>query len=161
MPWFVLYTKSRSEKIVAEKLQSLGVDVYCPVRRTRRKWSDRMKMVEEPLFRSYCFVNLSEQERNRVFAVPGVVRYLFWLHKPAVVRDEEIVAIRRLLNEVDHHQLHVEHMQPGDKVTIESGSFSNLSGKVISQQGRTVYLTLDSLQLVVLKVDLSKTQVSV
>ena len=138
MPWFVLYTKSRNEKLVAEKLRNLGIDVYCPMRRTRRKWSDRMKTVEEPLFRSYCFVNLPERERNRVFAVPGVVRYLFWLQKPAVVRDEEITAIRRLLNEVDHHHLQVERMQPGDRLTIESGSFSNLSGKVISQQGRVV-----------------------
>ena len=78
MPWFVIYTKSKSEKLVANGLRNLGFDVYCPLRKVQRKWSDRVKIVEEPLFRSYCFVNLKEEERHLVYNVPGFVRYLFW-----------------------------------------------------------------------------------
>lgn len=160
MPWFVLYTKSRNEKLVAEKLRQQGIDVYCPLIKTQRRWSDRMKTVEEPLFRSYCFVNLPEAERNRVFAVPGIVRYLYWLNKPAIVRDHEIEIIRRLLNDFDHDCLHVGPVKPGDRLTITSGSFADFSGEIISQQGKVVSIMLDSLQLVI-KVDLSKTLVAV
>lgn len=160
MPWFVLYTKSRNEKLVAEKLRQKNIEVYCPLIKTQRKWSDRFKVVEEPLFRSYCFVNLPESDRNRVFAVPGVVRYLFWQQKPALVRDHEIEIIRRLLNDFDHDCLHVDPVKPGDRLTITSGSFSDFSGEVISQQGKVVSVVLDSLQLVI-KVDLSKTLVAV
>jgi transcriptional antiterminator RfaH len=160
MPWFVLYTKARNEKLVAEKLRQRGMEVYCPLRISKRKWSDRYKMVEEPLFRSYCFVKLEEHERNQVFAVPGVVRYLFWLQKPAIVRDEEIQVIRRLLNDLDHSLIQVESVRPGDWLTITSGSFSDLSGEVLAQNGKMVRVMLDALQ-VVISVDLSKTLVNV
>ena len=79
MPWYVLYTKSRQEKKVTEALNLLGVNAYCPVVTTMKQWSDRKKKVEEPLIKSYVFVNLEESNRDIVFEVPGVVRYLFWL----------------------------------------------------------------------------------
>nr|WP_240543860.1 UpxY family transcription antiterminator [Spirosoma foliorum] len=146
--------------MVAERLRGLKMEVYCPLKKIRRKWSDRIKIVEEPLFRSYCFVKLKEHERKNVFVVPGVSHYLFWLNKPAIVRDEEIDIIKRLLNEVDHNCLSLNRMQPGDRLTIKSGSFSDLSGRVIRQQGTVVSLTLDSLQLVI-SVDMAKTLVAV
>ncbi|TAE28686.1 MAG: UpxY family transcription antiterminator [Cytophagales bacterium] len=159
MPWYVLYTKSRNEKLVAEKLRQRGIEVYCPLHKTRRKWSDRYKIIEEPLFRSYCFVQLADHERNNVFNVSGVVRYLFWQQKPAIVRDAEIEAIKRLLNDFDHACITVDQLKPGDRLTIASGSFTDLSGQVITQQGKTVRIVLDSLQLVV-KLDLSQVLVA-
>ncbi|WP_338875985.1 UpxY family transcription antiterminator [Spirosoma sp. SC4-14] len=158
MPWFVLYTKSRNEKQVAAKLKERGIEVYCPLTKTKRRWSDRTKWVEEPLFRSYCFVNLDEHERARVFGIPGIVRYLFWLNKPAVVRNDEIGAIKRLLNEFDHSQIRVESFSPNDRVTIGSGSFSDTTGSVIGQQGNQLAILLDALQVVV-RVDLIQTLV--
>jgi len=158
MPWFVLYTKSRNEKIVAKKLQERNIEVYCPLRITHRKWSDRYKKIGEPLFRSYVFVNLSESERNQVFGIPGVVRYLFWLQKPAIVRDEEIEAIRLILNEVDNSQLVITEFQPGNKLRIGSGAFAQTEGTVVRQQGRIVTVLLESLQ-VIISVDQSKTVV--
>ena len=159
MPWFVLYTKARNEKLVAEKLRALDIDVYCPLIKTKRKWSDRVKIVEEPLFRSYCFVRLDERERATVFSVPGVVRYLFWLKQPAIVRDAEIDTIKLMLNEVDHSLLNVHAFQPGDRLQIASGSFMDVAGKVVRQNGKVVTIFLDSLQLMV-TVDLAKTAVS-
>lgn len=156
MPWFVLYTKSRNEKIVSEKLKAKNIEVYCPLIKTKRQWSDRTKTVEEPLFRSYCFVNLPEHQRANVFDVPGVVRYLFWLNKPAIVKDLEIEIIKRMLNEVDHNLLHIEAFTAGDRLTIGSGSFTNTTGKVIEQQRKIVAIQIDSLQLVI-KVDISRT----
>ena len=158
MPWFVLYTKPRNEKLVAERLRGIEIEVYCPLVKKERKWTDRTKVVEEPLFRSYCFVNVADHDRDRVFAVPGIVRYLFWLKKPAVVRDVEIETIKLMLNEVDHNLIVVESFSPGDRLTVGSGSFIDVTGSVIRQDGKIVSIQLDSLQVVV-KVDISRTVV--
>lgn len=159
MSWYVLYTKSRTEKAVADKLKERGIEVYCPLVKTKRKWSDRMKTVEEPLFRSYCFVNLEEQQRAQVFGVPGIVRYLFWMNKPAVVRDSEIEIIRRMLKETDNNHIQVETFSASDRIKIKSGSFQNIEGNVMNQQGKTLQVFIDSLQMVI-RVDLSRTLVT-
>lgn len=159
MPWFVIYTKSRNEKLVAAKLSEMEIEVFCPMLKTKRKWSDRTKTVEEPLFRSYCFVQLQEHERSKVFGVPGVVRYLFWLQKPAIVRDTEIETIKQMLQTTDHNAIKVEKYEPQSQVTISTGAFANATGEVVGQQGRILTVVLVSLG-VVLKVDLGKTTVS-
>lgn len=160
MPWFVLYTKSRNEKLVASKLAEKGIEVYCPMLKTKRQWSDRIKTVEEPLFRSYCFVRLEENERAKVFDVPGVVRYLFWLKKPAIVRDSEIDAIQQMLQANDHNLIQVEQYERDSQVTISNGAFANTKGEVLVQQGRNLTIVISSLG-VVLKVNLSRTGVIV
>jgi transcriptional antiterminator RfaH len=158
MPWFVLYTKSRSEKMVAEKLRAMNVEVYCPLIKSQRQWSDRTKVVEEPLFRSYCFVRLQEHERSVVFGVPGLVRYLFWQGKPAIVRDTEIESIKSMLDEVDHQLIHAEPLKPGDQLMITSGAFQDSVGTIVRQDGKIVTVMLESMQMV-LKVDLATTAV--
>ena len=79
MPWYVIYTKPRNEKKVAERLQQIGITVYCPMITMIKQWSDRKKKVQIPLLNSYVFVCLEDKEREKVFQVSGVVRYLFWL----------------------------------------------------------------------------------
>jgi transcriptional antiterminator RfaH len=158
MPWFVLYTKSRSEKLVAQGLRKRNVDVYCPLRKIQRKWSDRIKLVEEPLFRSYCFVNLAEQQRAVVFGVPGVVGYLYWLKKPAIVKQHEIDLIKDMLNDFDHDTLEVLDVKAADRLKITSGAFMNQEGEVISAQGKTIVIRIESLGMSV-SVDSSKNKV--
>lgn len=158
MPWFVIYTKSNTEKRVAEDLRKRNITVYCPLILEKRKWSDRIKTVENPLFRSYCFVHIDESERNRVFGVPGVVRYLHWLKKPAVVREEEIEMIRKMLNDFDHAAIQVQQYSVSDKVRISSGVFMEQEGHVIAQQGKKLVLRLESLG-VSISVDTGRTLV--
>ena len=88
MNWYVLYTKSRFEKSVSEKLGLLGIEVYCPILKRKKLWSDRWKLVEEPLFRSYCFVQLEDKDKDNVFNVPGVVRYVYHCGRPAIIREK-------------------------------------------------------------------------
>ncbi|MDT0651627.1 UpxY family transcription antiterminator, partial [Autumnicola edwardsiae] len=90
MQWYVLYTKPKWELKVYENLQKKDIKAYCPTVTEVKQWSDRKKKITAPLFRSYIFVYLAEKERSEVFEVPGVVRYLYWLGKPAIVRDVEI-----------------------------------------------------------------------
>ena len=143
MPWFVIYTKSRNEKKVAELLQKNGVEVFCPLVKLKKNWSDRTKIVETSLFNSYVFVNLSEKDRNVVFNVPGVIRYLFWLKKPAVVRDSEIESLKTILHEtIDSFS--IENYQIGDTVKISEGVFKGLDGVIEKQSNTKLHVILEN-----------------
>lgn len=145
MNWYVIYTKPKWEKKVAEKLTQAGIECYCPLITQIKQWSDRKKKVEVPLFNSYVFVQLPEADRNTVFAVPGVVRYLFWLGKPAIVRDEEIVLIQKNLNATNIADISVTSMQVGDRIKLDSGAFSNQNA-IVQEISKTHYiLVLESL----------------
>lgn len=141
MPWYVIYTKSRYEKKVASGLEALGISVYCPMVTTIRNWSDRKKKVEIPLLSSYVFVNLEENERHRVFEVNGVVQYLFWLKKPAIIREDEIVTLKKALSKkVSSFDIDIKEV--GAEVVIKEGFFAGKSGKItaVSKNKTTVVL---------------------
>ena len=125
LPWYVLYTKPRNEKKVAQRLSESGYTVYCPLQKVRRQWSDRIKDVEEPLFKSYLFIQIEDHCRDEVLTFPGTVRYLFWLRRPAQVRQVEINAIQKWLGEYNHEDIDISDIQPGDLVRITSGQFSS------------------------------------
>jgi transcription antitermination factor NusG len=75
----------KSAQLLAEK----GLESYCPVNKVRRKWSDRVKVVEEPLFRSYVFVRVSDMNRTDVRMTPGVINFVYWNGKPAVIKKKK------------------------------------------------------------------------
>jgi transcription antitermination factor NusG len=145
MNWYVVYTKPKWEKKVAEQLNKLGVYCYCPIVTQVRQWSDRKKKVEVPLFNSYVFVQLEEGKRDIVFGCTGVVRYLFWLGKPAKVRDEEIKIIKEWLSVADPLSVSVACLQIGDAIALSSGPF--LDQKAIVQEVTNTHyvLVLESL----------------
>ncbi len=152
MNWYVLYTKPKWEKKVTEKLQQIGITAYCPVISKVQQWSDRKKKVEMPLFSSYVFVQVEERDRNAVFAVSGVIRYLFWLGKPAIVKDQEIVAIQQWLSEPDFFEVEVRTWQPGDRVVLEQGVFKDQLAVVQEVKSSSYVLVLEALGCV-LKVE--------
>lgn len=133
--WFVLYTKSRNEKKVTEALQKLGLKVYCPICKEVRQWSDRKKTIENPLIPSYVFIQIDEKDRDQVFAVPGVVRYLFWLGKPAKVRNLEIEQLKDYLSK-DDLKFDVQNIAPGDRFNVPDGQFKGQEG-IVSEVSKT------------------------
>ncbi|WP_370454292.1 UpxY family transcription antiterminator [Flavobacterium sp. LMO9] len=144
MDWFALYTKPHNEIKVAEKLLSMGVEAYCPTIVVEKQWSDRKKKIQQPLLNSYVFVKLNDKERALVFAVPGVVRYLFWLGKPAIVKDSEILAIKEMLQE-SYKAIAVTGVQPGSTITLQEGAFKGQSATFVEQKGNKTILVLDGL----------------
>ena len=153
MKWYVIYTKARFEKAVSEKLALAGVDVYCPLLKMKKRWSDRWKWVEEPLFRSYCFVRVEDNERDKVFAVNGVVRYLYHCGKPAIVRDVEIELLKNWLSEFNHENIECSEFYAQDKVLLKSGPLMDQKAEVLSKGGNYLMLRLETLGLQI-KVDL-------
>ena len=144
MKWFVLYTKSNCEIKVANALNRIGITAYCPVYKQVKQYSDRKKKVEVPLLRSYVLVYIKDKDRNRVFDIHGVVRYVFWLGKPAIVRDNEIELMKNNLSG-NYYEISVNSLQKGSSYTIPSGPFNGHRGIVVNLFKNSIKLELVSL----------------
>eukprot|EP01089_Gocevia_fonbrunei_P012947 TRINITY_DN3191_c0_g3_i3.p1 TRINITY_DN3191_c0_g3~~TRINITY_DN3191_c0_g3_i3.p1 ORF type:complete len:160 (-),score=22.24 TRINITY_DN3191_c0_g3_i3:137-616(-) len=149
MNWYVLYVQSRKEKKVAEMLGDLQIEVYCPLVKEIRQWSDRKKTIVSPLFKSYVFVRLPDKERQKVFAVPGVVRYLFWLGKPAMVRDGEIETIKSWLEDDRVEEVTLSKLIPGDELHIKNGILKDQKAIIQEVGKRRIRLLIPGLGTIV------------
>jgi len=158
--WYVLYTKPRNEKKVAERLSADGYNVYCPLHKVRRQWSDRMKVVEEPLFKGYLFIQVEDKRRDEVFNYPGAVRYLYWLRRPAIVRESEIYTIQKWLGQYDHSDIDISKILPGDYVRITSGPFTGEQAILLDKTNKKAVVQLKELGLQ-LSLSLSNSDLSV
>ena len=143
--WYVIYTKPKWEKKVAEQLQAVGIESYCPTVIQVRQWTDRKKKVEVPLFNSYVFVRIDPKRRESVFRVSGVVRYLFWLGQPAMVRDVEIQEIRKRLGDSSIQDVEVLPYQKGDRIVLKEGYFANQEAVVKEVSKKEYVLELENL----------------
>lgn len=139
MNWFAVYTLPRSEKKACAELLKKGIDAYLPLLRTLRQWSDRKKWVEEPLFRSYLFVNIPQSQYFDVLNTNGVVRYITFEGKAVPIPEKQIGAIRFYLEETDHFLLDEDRGQanlpPGSPVEIIRGPLRGLKGQLVDHQG--------------------------
>jgi transcription antitermination factor NusG len=97
------------------------------------------------LFNSYIFVKVEDKERNRVFEITGAIRYLFWLGKPAIVKDSEIETIQQWLSAPDTYEVSLAQWKKGDKITLESGPFISQSAIVQEVKQNHYVLILESL----------------
>jgi transcription antitermination factor NusG len=142
--WYALYTKPRNEKKVEEQLHKMGLEVFCPKISVIKQWSDRKKRLIQPLIPSYVFIKIKEQERALVFNVSGVVRYLFFLGKPAIIKENEINAMKETLNH-DFKEVQVSDLEKGQTFTIEEGTFKGQKATFIEHKGNKIILRLESL----------------
>ncbi|MBC6999399.1 UpxY family transcription antiterminator [Cytophaga sp. FL35] len=143
--WFVLLVKPQNEIKVASALNARGYEVFCPTITEIRQWSDRKKKIKVPLFKSYVFIKIPDAQRGDVFGVTGIVRYLFWLGRPAVVRDEEIDLIRNWLNNEDVDSISLEQLTAGKKVAIKHGVLREKRA-IVEKVGRSkIVLILEDL----------------
>jgi transcription antitermination factor NusG len=142
--WFVVYTRPQQELKVAKQLSAMGIKNYCPTITLVKQYSDRKKKVTRPLLSSYVMVELKQNERNKVFACNGIVRYLFFLGKPAVVPAPQINLMQDHLNGV-YNDFKVTTLSVGDSHTITEGPFSGVCGKVVETNKTKVKLELASL----------------
>jgi transcription antitermination factor NusG len=143
--WYAVYTKPRWEKKVNSLLQGKGIEAYCPLNKVKRKWSDRIKTVEEPLFKSYVFVRVTEDAKTSVRMTDGVVNFVYWLGKPAIVRDSEIIAIKKFLDEYEDVIVEATDIKPNQKVRIDSGVFMDYEADVIGVHKNIATVRIDSL----------------
>jgi transcription antitermination factor NusG len=143
--WYVVYTKPRWEKKVFALLTNQQIEAYCPLNRVRKKWSDRIKWVEDPLFKSYVFVRLTEAELVGVRMVAGVVNFVYWLGKPAIVKNKEIEIIRKFLNDYKEVWAEPADLQQDSTVVIRQGAFMNKEGRVVNVVNKKVRVLIESI----------------
>lgn len=132
LPWYALYVHSRAEKRVYAHLTDMGYEAYLPLVVKMKKWSDRMKQVEEPLFKSYLFVRVDIRKYFDVLNIPGVTRFVSFEKKAVVVPQNQINAIKKYCNDYteDDGEVNETEFHEGQLVRITSGAMTGLIGRL-------------------------------
>lgn len=143
--WYAVYTRPRWEKKVAKQLEQKKIETYCPLNKVERKWSDRKKIILEPLFTSYVFVRAGDEDHLSVRETEGIVNFVYWLKKPAVIRDEEIELVKRFMNDYQNVSLEKTFVSVNSRVKIINGPLMERQGNVLEIKNKTIKVWLPSL----------------
>lgn len=145
LKWYAVYTRPCWERKVSRLLTVKQIENYCPLQKSYRQWSDRKKIIFDPLFKSYVFIHTNPKEIIPVLQTDGVLNIVSYLGKPAVIRDDEIELIRQFLNEYKNVQVHKIDLHKNDLVKINRGPLITHTGTVLEVKSRTVKVLLPSL----------------
>jgi transcription antitermination factor NusG len=133
-PWFALQVRARYEQGVADHLDGKGYELFLPLYKCRKRWSDRVKEVEAPLFPGYLFCRLNPQDRLPILKTPGVIQVVGSNRTPTAVDEHEIQAIQAMVASGIPNQPW-PFLATGDRVRIESGPLSGLEGILVEFKG--------------------------
>ncbi len=135
--WYAVYVKYKMEKKVYAELQRKGVEGYLPLKKERRQWSDRIKIIEEPLLWGYLFVRISNKEYYDVLVIPGALKYVCFEGKATPIPDEQIEELKLFMQYANESvTVTSEPIEKGDLVKVCSGPFKNLIGEVVEIRGK-------------------------
>jgi transcription antitermination factor NusG len=142
-PWFAAYTCARHEKHVARQLRERQIDCFLPLYRTLRRWKDRQKQIDSPLFPGYVFVRFAHQERLRVLQVSGVVHLVTFNGEPAALDDGEIESLRRgMANGLCAEPY--PYLKVGRRVRVKYGPLAGTQGFLVRRKDKyRVVLSID------------------
>jgi transcriptional antiterminator RfaH len=130
--WYAIYTNPRAEKQVRDRLIEAGVEVFLPLQKTYRIWSDRKKLVEVPLLSSYVFVKVIPKDFPKVYQSSGVVRFVTFEGQPASIPQNQIDNLRLLINSDTEIEISSEKFDKGDNVEVIRGSLIGLTGELVN-----------------------------
>jgi len=145
--WYAVYTKPRWEKKIDSVFVRKGIESWCPLQKVERQWTDRKKIIEEPLFKSYVFVYIDDTERSKVLMTEGALNFVYYLGKPAVIKVDEINNIKAYLSDKDAKISIIsdQGFSSGDLIKVNYGVFMDKEGTVIRGGKKKVYVELQSL----------------
>ena len=141
--WYAIYTRPKSEKKVAATLTNKGISTYCPIQKTKKQWHDRVKIIDEPVFRSYVFVNIAEDEKGVVLSDSNVMNFVQHCGKPAMIRDQEIENVQRFLADYSGCDFSVSSVGENDPVRIEEGPFTDYTGVIVKKSKNKASIRLE------------------
>lgn len=115
-----------------ERIVDMGVEAYLPLITRMKKWSDRMKKVEEPLFKSYLFVRVEEKHHFDILSIPGVTKFVSFERKAVVVPENQINAIKKYCGDYNEKEEDVKttELHEGQLVRIIAGEMTGLVGRL-------------------------------
>ena len=138
--WHVVYTRSRAEKKVSNELSQKNIDNFLPLKKSLRQWKDRKKWIETPLISGYCFVHISRKEYDAVLQTDNVVCYISFESKAAIIRDEQIENLKRMLRQFDFEvEVTRENFKPGKMVEIIQGPMVGMRGELVQVRGKNKF----------------------
>ncbi len=132
-PWHALYTRHQHEKTVADLLHKKGFDVFLPLYNTSHRWKDRTKALSLPLFPSYVFIRGGLERQLQILITPGVYSVLAVAGRAAIISEEEISAVQRMVSSsrlVEPHPF----LKCGDRVRVKSGSLEGIEGILVRKK---------------------------
>ena len=144
--WIALYTKPRHEKTIAKEFKKKGYEFYLPLLKERRKWSDRKKWVEYPLFKSYIFIRINLKNIINVLQTPGIVKVIKFGNDIAIINDNSIQSIKLMLSG-GYAPKPTDYFLKGDPVKVKDGPLKGIEGEVarIDNNDRLI-LKINSIQ---------------
>ena len=136
--WYAVYVKSRYEKKTSKLLEDRRIETYLPLIGRLKQWSDRKKMVEEPLFKSYLFVHTDLKNYFEILNTPGIVKFVTFEGKPVPVPDNQLVAVKEFIGEYDGKDDlgQLQDLREGQMVEIAFGQMKGLVGRLVEIRGR-------------------------
>ncbi len=138
--WYAVYTKPRNEKKIVKLLSEKEINAYIPLLKRLKKWSDRRKWVEDPLLKSYVFVNIDKRQYYDVLNTDGVVKYVTFGGKAVPIPEKQIDVLRRLVATEADIEVAPGKFKPGDRVEIRTGTLFGLSGELVEFKGKKLVL---------------------
>lgn len=129
--WYAIYTRAKAEKRVFESLSRNDFQAFLPMIKRMRQWSDRKKMVDEPLFRSYVFIFIEEKNLYNALDVFGALKFVSFERKAVAIPERQIEAIKHFLEDPEEDDENVEYTK-GQMVRVKSGAMEGLIGTLIT-----------------------------
>ncbi len=149
--WYPVYTNPRAEKKAAFLLRQKGIETYLPLQKQLKQWSDRKKWVEEPLIKSYLFVNIPEIQQMEVLTTRGISRFIYFSGKIASMPDRQIDQLKLLLASESELEVVDSAFVKGEIVRVIAGPLMGLSGELVEHHSqKRMILKLDNIGPVVL-----------
>ena len=148
--WHAVYTKPRHEKKALERLSIKGFEVFCPMTISIKQWSDRKKKISTPLIPSYIFVHVNGKEKSKVLEDPSVLNYIYWLGKPAIIRDYEIDRLKGLISKEKMQEFEIKKLKIGEKISLSKGYLKDENATIKKVNNNNVHLELSELGIVVI-----------
>lgn len=145
--WYAVNTRPRCEKKVALILDTKGIENYCPLNKVVKQWSDRKKVILEPIFKCYVFVKVQEDKKWDLKRIDGILNYVYWLGKPAKIKEEEISTIKKFLHEFSDVNVEQIGFQINQKVRIRQGILMNYEGILLELSGNRAFVKIESMGL--------------
>jgi transcription antitermination factor NusG len=144
--WYPLYTKSRAEKKAYEELRKKGIECYLPLKKVLKQWSDRKKLIDEPLFKSYIFVRISSKEQTSVLMTLGISRFIYFSGKIAIMPDKQMEDLKLLLAGDADLDIIEYDIAPCEKVLINAGPFKGMIAELVSiKRKKSLILKIENL----------------
>ncbi|MBI4645939.1 MAG: UpxY family transcription antiterminator [Bacteroidia bacterium] len=134
--WYAIYARPRWEKKIHKKLEEKKITSFLPLIKTLHQWSDRKKMVEEPLFKSYLFVYIFLEQQLEVLSIKGVVSFVKFCGKLAEIPEQQIEAVRTYMDTDIGKPENFDKLEIGETIEVIKGPLLGLTGRLVKYYGK-------------------------